>query len=96
MNKSLVIVVLLICLGIGYYAYTRNQEFRSMTPAQNVENVNTLGLANPATVFCIKSGGTLESVAVGGEQISMCTFKTGEKCEEWALFRGECKVKGVR
>lgn len=51
------------------------------------------GLANPASVYCGQTGGTLEirKDTTGGEY-GMCNFKNGTSCEEWALFRGEgCK-----
>lgn len=51
------------------------------------------GMPNPASVYCVQSGGTLEikKDSTGGEY-GMCTFMNGTSCEEWALFRGEgCK-----
>lgn len=49
------------------------------------------GLANPASVFCADSGGTLEMRAGDdGGQYGVCVFADGTECEEWALFRGDC------
>lgn len=28
-------------------------------------------------------------------EMGSCAFPSGEQCEEWALFRGECDVEGV-
>ena len=49
------------------------------------------GIANPASVYCTKSGGALEikKDASGGEA-GYCTLVNGTICEEWALYRGEC------
>ena len=49
------------------------------------------GLANPASVHCVESGGRLrmERDASGGEY-GLCALPGGSTCEEWALFRGEC------
>lgn len=48
------------------------------------------GMANPASVFCGQSGGTLEiKKDASGNEYGMCTFKNGTSCEEWALFRNE-------
>lgn len=52
----------------------------------------SIGLANPASVYCEEQGGTLEirSDADGG-QYGVCIFADGSECEEWAHFRGECQ-----
>jgi putative hemolysin len=53
---------------------------------------NTTGLANPASVYCGQVGGTLEiKKDAAGNEYGMCNFPNGSSCEEWALFRGECK-----
>jgi len=54
-------------------------------------------LANPASVNCMQKGGTLqiERRPVGGEY-GVCVFIDNYQCEEWALFRGDCPVGGLR
>lgn len=47
-------------------------------------------LPNPASVYCQQQGGTLELVDTPQGQQGFCTLPSGERCEEWALFRGEC------
>ena len=50
-------------------------------------------LANPASVNCGTVGGTLEMLTdKNGGQYGICTGTNGVKCEEWALFRGECSL----
>lgn len=48
----------------------------------------TVGMANPASVYCGQRGGKLDIVkgADGGEA-GYCTLPSGERIEEWALFR---------
>jgi len=62
----------------------------TVTTAAPVHNAS--GLANPATVYCSQIGGTtvIKKDATGAEY-GMCVFPNGSSCEEWALFRGECK-----
>ena len=49
-------------------------------------------LANPASVYCQEAGGSLHfEDRTTGEQEAMCVFRNGQRCEEWALFRGECE-----
>ena len=50
------------------------------------------GLANPASVYCGQVGGKTEiKKDAAGNEYGMCTFPNGSSCDEWALFRGECK-----
>lgn len=45
-----------------------------------------VGMANPASVYCVKQGGKLELVKTDKGQIGYCTLPSGERIEEWALF----------
>lgn len=51
---------------------------------------NTLALGNPASVFCVKNGGTLKIVNGPTGMYALCQFKDGTECEEWAFAREEC------
>ena len=48
--------------------------------------------ANPASVACVKDGGTIKLVPdVTGNIGGICHRKDGSACEEWALYRtGQC------
>ena len=49
------------------------------------------GLPNPASVYCVEHGGTVEIVtAADGSQSGVCHFDDGSSCDEWAFFRGDC------
>jgi len=55
------------------------------------------GIANPASVNCTDKGGTLAiQTDPNGGQYGLCFFEDNRACEEWALFRGECPVGGVK
>lgn len=41
-----------------------------------------VGLANPSALYCLGLGYSLDG--------SDCVFPDGNRCEEWAFFRGEC------
>jgi putative hemolysin len=49
-----------------------------------------VGIANPASTFCIQNGGELNIVDTNEGQVGYCTLSSGKVCEEWAYFRGEC------
>jgi putative hemolysin len=55
---------------------------------------NNAGIANPASEYCVKAGGTLEiATGAGGGQVGYCHLKDGRVCEEWAFFRsGTCST----
>jgi len=73
----------------------------SMLPPAPAEAPGTkaVGLPNPASVQCVERGGTLlpQRDANGGEY-ALCALPDGSRCEEWALFRGECSAgaDGIR
>ncbi len=48
-------------------------------------------MANPASVYCVQSGYTLEIRAnADGSEYGVCIFPDDNECEEWAFFRNEC------
>src|SRR5512139_2612950 len=54
-------------------------------------------IANPASKNCMSQGGTLTIETRGdGGQFGVCYFEDNLQCEEWALFRGDCPVGGVK
>ncbi len=63
----------------------------------SIDDDGVLGLANPASVNCQEKGGNLEikKKADGGEY-GVCYFEDNRQCEEWALFKGDCPVGGVK
>jgi putative hemolysin len=56
-----------------------------------------MALANPASQYCIEQGGTIhiEKGPDGGAR-GICLFGDNRQCEEWALFRGDCPIGGVK
>lgn len=49
---------------------------------------DAIGMANPASVHCLRQGGRSEIRRdAGGGEYGVCLFADGRQCEEWALFR---------
>lgn len=46
-----------------------------------------IGLANPASAYCIEKGERLEIVNTPAGQVGMCTLPDGSVIEEWELMR---------
>ena len=51
------------------------------------ETAPSLGMANPASQYCVAQGGRLEIVKEAQGEVGYCHLKDGQKVEEWALFR---------
>lgn len=52
-----------------------------------------IGMPNPASVKCIDDGYKLEiRTSENGGQYGVCINAAGKECEEWAYFRGECRL----
>jgi putative hemolysin len=56
-----------------------------------------IGLPNPASVNCEQKGGKLV-IHDRGElgQYGVCVFEDNLQCEEWAMYRGQCPVGGIK
>jgi len=51
------------------------------------ETQRQIGMANPASVYCLSQKGQLANVNTAQGVASYCTLPSGERVEEWALFR---------
>lgn len=47
----------------------------------------SVGIANPASSYCIEQGGSLEIENQDDGQVGYCTLPSGERIEEWQLYR---------
>ncbi len=67
----------LILTSLAACSSTPNQE---LTPPK-------IGMANPASKFCIDQGGQLEIRNEANGQVGYCKLPNGQVVEEWELFR---------
>ena len=59
---------------------------------KNENSDENVGMANPASVYCVDQGGTIEiETAEDGGQIWLCMFNDGSYCEEWSFKNWECQ-----
>jgi len=78
MMKELIVIVIMGVLLSGAFI-------------RNAASSDEVQIANPASVYCVQSGYTLEiRASTGGGQYGVCIFPDGSECEEWAFFRKEC------
>jgi putative hemolysin len=92
MKTKLLITFFLLAVFLAFFFFSYSKvsapNFRMTT---QLENQNTQ-IANPASVYCIEHGGELEIKEGKAGQYGVCNFPDGKFCEEWAYFRGECKI----
>lgn len=59
-----------------------------LSACAQTEQAPIIGMANPASVFCIEQGGKLEiRKDESGNEYGVCIFADGKKVEEWEFFR---------
>jgi putative hemolysin len=55
-----------------------------------------VGLPNPATVACSRAGGVpVTERGPDGAERGLCRLPSGQVCDQWAFFRGECGTTPV-
>ena len=93
-NKYNLGIIFIIILIIIYFVY-KNQNNNNIIVSSNTTSTTTI--ANPASEYCKEVGGTLNIKTNGsGNQYGLCDFEDNKSCEEWALFRKECPIGGVK
>lgn len=50
-----------------------------------------LTMKNPAAVYCVEQGGKRETVSTAQGQTAFCTLPSGERVDEWTLYRRDHK-----
>lgn len=96
----LVIIVVLTAIAGIYVSNKKNNN--EVLPKQvrnytDLEGNQSTTLSNPASEYCIKVGGELQSKTRGdGGEYSVCNFEDNQSCEEWALYRRNCPIGGIK
>ena len=81
----LLILACLVGLAMAACASTTTPEALRTEPAATQ-------LPNPASLNCVKQGGKLSILKrADGSEYGLCSFPDKSQCEEWALYRGECR-----
>jgi len=77
---------------------TENNEttFVDCVLQQPVEPQDNIGMANPAATNCLAKGGKLETRKNKNGEYGVCLFDDNRQCEEWAFFRGQCPLGGLK
>ena len=71
--------------------------FEKLKPSSEPRKTFPLHLANPASKHCSEKGGKLFfEQGKDGTRHGICYFEDNRQCEEWALFRGNCPLGGIK
>ncbi|MBP9719348.1 MAG: DUF333 domain-containing protein [Candidatus Levybacteria bacterium] len=93
--RKVILLVLTVVLIAGLIPFF--QGTKTTSSPITTEKYQKQRLANPASVNCEKEGGTTVIQTNGsGGQYGLCMFEDDMACEEWALFRKECPVGGIK
>lgn len=85
MKKGLLILIFIV-VAIGAWSLTKSK------PRKLEEKIS-----NPASIFCTNRGGnTVVRTDANGSQAGYCIFDDRSECEEWAYYRGVCKMGGQK
>jgi putative hemolysin len=96
---SLALVIVLTGCNSGQTADNSQTPAESPAPQLSEEKpvIVLTSVANPASTNCVEKGGVLKIVEKkDGSQYGVCYFEGNRQCEEWALFRGDCPMGGVK
>ncbi|MDN6276604.1 putative hemolysin [Psychrobacter sp.] len=57
--------------------------------SKNIENTPNVGMANPASVYCVEEAGGQSKLVTDadGNQRGICHLSDGTTVDEWELFR---------
>ena len=94
MKKTLVLSTLLIGAAAltGCGLQTNNEilsgEDMLVQTTDEGSEMNTTGMANPASEYCVSQGGTSEiRKDKDGDEFGVCKLANGEEREEWSFYR---------
>ncbi len=100
--KKLFGILLIMLLSVSLEAHNKDMSKKVTKPVNIEQNASTdskyanedfpeqkmIGMANPASVYCVKQGG--ESIIRKdneGNEYGICKFKDGKEVEEWDFYR---------
>ena len=102
---SLIITIAALAAGCSFSPVYQNKTQPIQNQEKNInQNIPTgtstdqkTQIANPASINCVNKGGETEireRESLG--QYGVCLFDDNRQCEEWAMYREECPVGGLK
>jgi hypothetical protein len=83
LSKTLALIIFITFPILGFCFGRKYQ-----SALDQIEISPSVGMANPASVFCEKQEGKTVIISEkDGSQRGGCVFKDGRQCDEWQFFR---------
>lgn len=90
--KKFLRILLIIVVVWGGLRLINQKTNRFHKPAKGT----VIGMANPASLYCLDNGGSLEMKENKKGQYGVCYFDDNRQCEERALYRWQCPMGGLK
>jgi len=88
---SLLVIILIVLASLLFFL--RSYLKKDVTQLSEVkESQESVGISNPASVYCTQNGGKSEIRSNEEGQYGVCVFSDGSECDEWKFFRKECGI----
>lgn len=99
MKKIWILITIALIMGVVVFYLFQKDNFKNQVDERPLvgNQTTTTQIANPASTNCTDQGGKLVINKRGdGGEYGLCYFDDNRACEEWAMFRGNCPVGGVK
>lgn len=97
---SVVVLIIVFLSTSNYLNPSKQASDNNLAPSLETSTIietSTIGIANPASTNCVEKGGNLViEKKDDGSEYGLCYFDDARACEEWAMFRDDCPVGGVK
>ncbi|WP_159566481.1 putative hemolysin [Budvicia diplopodorum] len=78
-------IIFIALVSLSIFGCSANQ------PETDKGSNRQIGMANPASVYCIEKGGKLAKMTTGQGVSSDCILPSGERIDQWELYRRDHK-----
>jgi uncharacterized protein len=86
-NRMIVSAAMVICVGLTTAACGSDET--PSDPTTPPTGTGPVGLANPASEFCVEQGGSVEIADEADGQVGYCNLPDGTRIDEWEYYRAE-------
>jgi len=89
-KQSIQTTLTIIFTTILFLTACASPEANQASPIVPTETEHLPDMANPAAVYCVGLGYTMENVTRDGGQDADCIFPNGSRCGQWDFLAGRC------
>lgn len=86
------LIVIIVCWGLRLVSRKMGRLEKNVEMEQETQ----IGIANPASIYCLDNGGSLQMKENKNGQYGVCYFEDNRQCEERAFYHGDCPKWGMK